>query len=118
MFKALAICIPIFLILGCGEEKQIVQQPSVSIGETHWKSSCASCHGANALGVPEIAPTVVGSTFVANSSDKELSAYITVGRKADDPRSVMNLEMPAKGGNPMLKETDILSIVAYIRSIQ
>ncbi|MDP7005337.1 MAG: cytochrome c [Phycisphaerales bacterium] len=118
MFKPLFISIPIIFAIGCGEKEKVESAPSVSTGSTLWKSSCASCHGADGQGLPELSPNLIGSEFIAKSSDEELIEYITIGRKADDPNSVMNLEMPPKGGNPMLKENDILSIVAYIRTLQ
>jgi len=118
MYKRFALILPLLFIVGCGEIEKTEQQPSVAAGEQHWKTSCASCHGVGAQGVPELGPNLIGSAFVSKASDDDLVEYIIVGRKADDPNSVMNLEMPAKGGNPMLKVHDMLSIVAYIRSIQ
>ncbi len=118
MFKKIALIVPLLLIPACGEKEKIAAGPSAASGSTLWKTSCASCHGADANGLPELSPTLIGSEFVLTSSNDALLEYITVGRKADDPKSVMNLEMPAKGGNPMLKKNDILSIVAYIRTLQ
>ncbi|MDP7005141.1 MAG: cytochrome c [Phycisphaerales bacterium] len=118
MLKPLILLLPLLILPCCGKEKKVTQAPSVETGSILWKTSCASCHGADANGLPDLSPTLVGSEFVSNSTDKELLEYITVGRKVDDPKSVMNLEMPPKGGNPMLKENDLLSIVAYIRTLQ
>ncbi|MBC8310593.1 MAG: cytochrome c [Planctomycetes bacterium] len=118
MYKSLLITISLLLAIGCGEEKKAASGVSVASGTSLWKTSCASCHGADAKGLPELSPNLIGSEFIAKSSDEELVEYITIGRKAEDPNSVMNLEMPPKGGNPMLKENDMLSIVAYIRSLQ
>jgi|SaaInlLV_10m_DNA_2_1039722.scaffolds.fasta_scaffold82666_1 mono/diheme cytochrome c family protein len=118
MFKTLLLVAPLLILPACGKEEKVSSSTSADAGSHLWKTSCASCHGADAAGLPELSPTLIGSEFVTTSSDDELLEYITVGRKADDPKSVMNLEMPPKGGNPMLKKNDILSIVAYIRTIQ
>ena len=44
--------------------------------------------------------------------------HIEAGRSSGDPLNTTGLDMPAKGGNPMLSDADIRAIIAWLRSIQ
>ncbi len=101
--------------------------PSVSIdpnrvadlqhGQKIYNVSCATCHGAGGKGMPhQGAPIDHRSAFVAGSTDLQLIQMIKIGRGIDDPRSVLKLPMPAKGGYNNLTDTDLHDVVAYIRT--
>jgi mono/diheme cytochrome c family protein len=81
-------------------------------------SSCMTCHGAKGTGVAKMGADLVHSKFVSSKSDEELVAFVKQGRQPGDPQSVMNLSMPAKGGNPALKDNQIQDVIVYIRSLQ
>lgn len=81
-------------------------------------ASCMACHGMNGTGVAKMGADLVHSKFVTSKSDEELHAFIKKGRQPGDPESVMNLSMPAKGGNPALKDNQIQDVIVYIRSLQ
>ena len=85
-------------------------------GKKLWDAACLACHGVQGEGVPGQGTVLDTSTYVRDHSDGELVDFIMVGRTANDPESTLNLEMPPKGGNPMLKEAGIRDIVSYIRA--
>ena len=87
-------------------------------GKKWWNAACRSCHGLNGEGVPGQGTALNSSHYVHNHTDAELMKFIDEGRPANSPESVMQLEMPPKGGNPMLKEQDLLDVVAYLRTLQ
>jgi disulfide bond formation protein DsbB len=58
------------------------------------------------------------SEFIAGFSDEALIAFIKQGRPISDPLNTTGVDMPPKGGNPILSDAQLLDIVAFIRSIQ
>jgi mono/diheme cytochrome c family protein len=80
--------------------------------------SCLACHGRTGEGVPKTGADLVHSTFVKAKTDAELLAFIKKGRAPGEPDSKLNLAMPAKGGNPSLKDNQIQDVITYIRSLQ
>ncbi len=80
--------------------------------------SCLACHGKNATGVPKVGADLIHSDFIKSKSDDELIAFIKRGRQPGEPDSKMNLAMPAKGGNPALKDNQIQDVIVYLRSLQ
>ena len=87
-------------------------------GKKLWDATCRSCHGVRGEGAPGLGTVLNSSTFVHDHTDHELVEFIMVGREATSPDSVLYLQMPPKGGNPMLKEADILDIVTYMRTLE
>ena len=80
-------------------------------------STCMGCHGADGEGIGGVAPALRGSRFVTEASLEQVLAVIRDGRQPDDPASVMNALMPARGGNPFLSETDVADIAAHVRAM-
>lgn len=78
---------------------------------------CSACHGADARGLPNLGKDLVASEFVAGLTDAELLEFIKTGRPLWDPLNTTGIDMPAKGGNPALKDEEILAIIAYLRSL-
>ncbi len=87
-------------------------------GEELYMSTCASCHGPDARGLPNLGKNLRSSEFVKGLSDEELLDFIKKGRPASDPANTTGVDMPPKGGNPALTDEDIMHIIAYIRSIE
>lgn len=81
-------------------------------------NSCIACHGKNGAGIASTGADLIHSSFVRSSSNDALRDFIKSGRAPGAPGSVMNLNMPAKGGNPALKDNQIDDVVIYIRSLQ
>jgi len=87
-------------------------------GKMLWDATCRSCHGASGEGVPGQGTVLNTSSYVRNHSDAELLDFINEGRTANDPESTLQLQMPPKGGNPMLKDSQISDIIAYLRTLE
>jgi disulfide bond formation protein DsbB len=101
-------------------EQPAITQPDpamVRAGDTIFQTVCSACHGFTGRGIPGLGKTLVGSEFVDGMTDAELVAFITVGREVIDPLNTTGVPMPAKGGNPMLSESDLYNVVAYIRNL-
>lgn len=86
-------------------------------GQKWFNQACASCHGFNGQGMPRQGPTLRTSQFVGNHTDEELVAFVKAGRAANDPASLMKLQMPPKGTNPGLTDEQLRQIVVYIRQL-
>lgn len=87
-------------------------------GEDMYASSCSSCHGADAKGLPKLGKDLTTSAFLKGMSDDEAVAFVKVGRTASDPENTTGVAMPPKGGNPSLSDKDIAAIVTYLRTLQ
>lgn len=86
-------------------------------GETLYTGSCSACHAPDGVGVDGLGKPIVGSEFVASLSDQELVDFIKSGRSTSDPANTTGIDMPPKGGNPSLSDSDIADIAAYLRTI-
>ncbi|MCZ7536640.1 MAG: c-type cytochrome [Acidimicrobiia bacterium] len=91
--------------------------PSAEEGKQLFGSTCASCHGQDAKGMPDLGKDLTTSAWVAEQTDADLLAFLKVGRPASDPLNTTGVDMPPKGGNPSFTDSDLESIVAYVRSI-
>jgi len=87
-------------------------------GAALWDVSCRSCHGPKGEGIPGQGTVLNTSEYVLGHTDATLVAFVKVGRPANDPDSVLQLEMPPNGGNPMLNEQGLYDIIAYVRTWQ
>jgi len=105
-------------------ETDPVEQPEAALagdpdlGKQIWTATCRSCHGVAGEGIEGQGKDIRGSEFIASQSDKELMAFIKQGRMPFDPANTTGLQMPPKGGNPMLNDEDLTHIVAYIRTFE
>ena len=102
---------------GGGDHAFIAGHGDTIKGKKLWDASCRSCHGTHGEGIPGQGTVLNTSTFVQDHSDQELIEFVLVGREAASPDSILNLQMPPKGGNLMLKKPDILDIVTYMRTL-
>lgn len=89
-------------------------------GEKLYQSACIACHGPDAKGVTALGKSLhpVDSEFIRSQSDAELVEFIKVGRQPGDPLNTTGVAMPPKGGNPAISDTDLLDIVAWIRTLE
>jgi|TARA_Y100000031_G_C8194953_1_gene373229 cytochrome c oxidase subunit 3 len=102
---------------GVGGGAAVVLVGDASVGKGLWNATCRSCHGAVGEGIPGQGTVLNTSAFVQDHDDAELLAFIKVGRPANAPDSILQLQMPPKGGNPMLKDPGIMDIIAYLRTL-
>jgi disulfide bond formation protein DsbB len=61
---------------------------------------------------------LTASEFVKTNSDEALVKFLAQGRPSSDPANTTKVDMPPRGGNPALKDADLLNIAAYLRSLQ
>lgn len=87
------------------------QQGEEMTGRAIYDGNCSACHGADGKGRVPGVPDFTARNGVLSKPDDVLIKHITEGFQS--PESPM--AMPAKGGNPNLTETDIRSVLAYLR---
>ncbi len=85
-------------------------------GKEKFQGSCASCHGADAKGLPGLGKDLTTSAFVRQQTDAQLLEFIKRGRPATDPANTTGVDMPPRGGNPSLTDQDLMDIIAFIRT--
>lgn len=90
----------------------------IASGSKLFAGTCVACHGAGGVGVKGNGKALVNNEFVQSLDDDALLAFIQKGRDPGDPKNTTGVGMPAKGGNPALKEDDFLDIIAYLRTLQ
>src|SRR4051812_25808847 len=79
-------------------------------GRQLFMTTCASCHGAAAQGLPHQGVSLRTSRFIAAKDDDALVDFIRHGRKPGDANSVEGLVMPPRGGNPLLDDDALRDI--------
>jgi mono/diheme cytochrome c family protein len=89
----------------------------IASGRKLFATSCASCHGKDARGLPSLGVDLVDSAFRRGLDEEALLAFIQRGRDPSDPGSKTGIAMPPKGGNPALSEDDIFDIIDYLTSL-
>jgi disulfide bond formation protein DsbB len=67
--------------------------------------------------VAGLGKTLVESEFVRARSDQELLEFVIAGRQPFDPENTTGILMPPRGGNPGLTDNDLLTIIAYMRTV-
>lgn len=87
-------------------------------GRQVFSKTCITCHGPTGQGLPNLAPSLVGSQFIGSVDDAAVSSVIRLGRALGDSQNKSGKVMPAKGGNPFLTEEDISHLAAFVRAIQ
>ena len=88
----------------------------VARGEQLYSQACAACHGVAAQGVENLGNPLAASEFVGSQTDLELLTMVREGRDLNNPANTTGLVMPPSGGRPDLSDTDLLAIIAFIRS--
>ena len=87
-------------------------------GKAAYVSTCVSCHGADAKGIEGLGKDLTTSEFLRTKTNEEMLTFLLTGRPAADPANTTGVDMPPKGGNPALTETDLKNIIAYLRTLQ
>lgn len=95
----------------------VVAAGDVQKGRAVWDSTCRTCHGTNGEGLPGSGKAIQGSTFVAQQTDAQLLKFLKVGRSPSDPLNTTGSQMPPKGGNPLLKDPDLVNVIAFVRTM-
>ncbi len=103
--------------LGCGGAGGAQKEDLVVHGQALFEGTCATCHGVEAQGLPNLGKGLHDNDFTRGQSDEQLLAFLKQGRPASHPDNLTRVDMPPKGGNPALTDEDLRAIVAYLRSI-
>ncbi|MCL4869710.1 MAG: c-type cytochrome [Anaerolineae bacterium] len=112
------------LLAACGggsssnESQTVAISGDVIAGEQAYIGSCSSCHGFDAKGLPGLGKDMTTSTFIDGMTEEQFVAFVKAGRSISDPANTTGVDMPPKGGNPALSDTDIINIRAYIFSLK
>lgn len=88
---------------------------SVEEGQRVYAQTCSACHGPEGKGLPNLGKSLVDSEWIRSRTDAEVSDLIVNGRDLKDPENTTKSAMPPKGGNPTLTDTDIASVVKWLR---
>ncbi len=88
-----------------------------SVGLEIYNGTCIACHGPGGSGIEGLGKPLTTSTFVAGLTDAELLAFLDEGRASDDPLNTTGILMPPRGGNPALTDSDLIDIIAYMRTL-
>ena len=86
-------------------------------GRDLFLAMCSSCHGLNGEGMDGLGVPFTTSTFVRDSTDKEIITMVKMGRPIWDAANTTGIDMPSKGGNPAMSDEELKEIIAYMRSI-
>ena len=89
-----------------------------SSGLTLYREACSGCHGLNAEGVPNLGNVLVDNEFIQSLNDTELLQFIREGRDLNSPENTSGLVMPPSGGRPDLDDSEMGTIIAYLRAQQ
>lgn len=86
-------------------------------GHALFGDNCAACHGETAKGnTIEGAPDLTDRAWLWGGTPDDVFKTITVGINSTNPDSRIS-QMPAWGREGMLKQPDILNVVAYVYSL-
>ncbi|HVU63567.1 MAG TPA: c-type cytochrome [Phycisphaerales bacterium] len=99
-------------------EEEEFDAETIALGGQLFASTCSTCHGKDAKGLPKNGKDLVHSAFCKATKNEDLIAFVKHGRGPGEPGNTTGIAMPPKGGNPALNDDKIEAIVAYIRSLQ
>lgn len=119
------------LLVGCGGDKEEASTPAanankvqatapsgdrmaIAKGTVKFAKTCATCHNADAKGMPNLGKDLTISEFFRDSTNEELVEFVKVGR----PATETTVAMPPKGGFTDLTDEDILNVIKYVRTLQ
>jgi mono/diheme cytochrome c family protein len=86
-------------------------------GQPLFASTCSTCHGPDAKGLPNLGKDLTTSTFVKSQTDPQLVDFVKKGRPASDPANTTHVDMPPRGGNPSLTDAQLGDIAAYVHTL-
>lgn len=98
-------------------QKYVGLTPNVENGQKQFEATCTACHGPTGEGITGLGKSLVESEWTKTQSDANLALFLAQGRPTNDPLNTTGIDMPPKGGNPALKDQDLVDIVAFLRSI-
>ena len=113
----LLLAFAVLVLAACGGSATPAPFGDVAKGKVVFAGTCATCHGPDAKGLPNLGKDMTISEFIGGQSDDQLLAFVKTGRTTSDPLNTTGVDMPPKGGNPALTDEQLKDVVAFIRSI-
>lgn len=107
----------VLILAACGGGATPAPFGDVAKGQVVFAGTCATCHGPDAKGLPNLGKDMTISEFIAGQSNDQLLAFVKTGRSTSDPANTTGVDMPPKGGNPALTDEQLKDVIAFIRSI-
>lgn len=98
--------------------KPLVRLVDATHGRKLFLGTCMSCHGVRGEGLPGQGKSLIANEFIGQLDDVKLLDFLKVGRQPWDPLNTTRVQMPPRGGNPMLSDDDLRDVVAYVRTLQ
>jgi mono/diheme cytochrome c family protein len=90
---------------------------TVQEGASNYGTYCIACHGQNAQGIAGLGPNLVANRYMARHDDDAVLQFVIEGRPADHPDNESGIAMPARAGFPNLEDEEIMTIIAYLRTL-
>ncbi len=78
---------------------------------------CAGCHGQDGTGIEGLGKDLHANAYLDDMTDQEVVDFLKTGRPAGDPLNTTGVDMPPKGGDPSLSDSDLADIVAFLRTM-
>ncbi len=88
-------------------------------GRVLYAENCAACHGDEAEGTPDVAPSLVDDVFLAVNGDMPDPAYFSLVQGGSDAKQALGRAGMPAGGMPafsgQLSDQDVWSIITFLR---
>ncbi|MBI5153890.1 c-type cytochrome [Candidatus Poribacteria bacterium] len=91
--------------------------PDPARGKTLFSATCAACHGPGGEGKARQGAPLLGSAFLKGLDDTGAVEFLKAGRTPADPKSIMRMVMPPRGGNPTLTDADLRDVAAFAKTL-
>ena len=114
---ALLLSLVVLVLAACGGGATPAPFGDAVKGKEVFTGTCATCHGPDAKGLPNLGKDMTISEFIAGQSNDQLLAFVQHGRPTSDPANTTGVDMPPKGGNPALTEEQLKDVIAFIRTL-
>lgn len=98
--------------------KPLARSVDADNGRRLFLGTCVSCHGARGEGLPGQGKALIANEFIGGLDDAKLLNFVKVGRQPWDSLNTTKVQMPPRGGNPMLSDDDLRDIVSFLRTLQ
>jgi cytochrome c oxidase cbb3-type subunit 2 len=104
-----------------GTPNPLKHEPAViKRGHKLFADNCAACHGDEAEGQPDVAPSLVDDEFLGVAGDLPDAGYFAMVKGGSDAKKALGRPGVAAGGMPSfaadLRDDDIWSIIVYLRA--
>jgi disulfide bond formation protein DsbB len=105
-------------VLACGGGTETApSSAAVDQGRKIYSRICATCHGADANGMPALGKGLRANAFTQSLSDAELVEFLQKGRSSNHPENQTGIDMPPRGGDPSITDDELRDLVAFLRTL-